>query len=204
MVSFSLTVHILPVGSDLSTVLQLEQFFIDTLNPAYNILRVAGSSTGRPISDAHKQKLRDERGSRIYIYNRDCSTLLCVFLSKTQLFAMLGIHHTTLNSFLGSGAVYLNSFVFTLEPLDPDNISGTMTLDEFVELFTPLHAESEAIRLKNKVHPASAAIQAINIHDSSLSFSLPSLTKMAKHFGVDKSTIQRRLETGAVFRDSWT
>lgn len=203
MLNFSLTIHILPVGSTLSTVLQLEQFYINLLNPTYNILPMAGSSIGNPFSEENKQKFREERGERVYVYNADCTVLLYVFLSKTYMAAVLNIDGGTIRSFLDSGAVYLGSFVFKLAPLDPANASGQMTLDDFIALFVPLFTEADTARRKNLKHPAAVTVMATHIHDPSLSFSLPSLRKMAEHFGVDKSTIQSRLGTGAVFRGAW-
>jgi group I intron endonuclease len=38
--------------------IELEQYFIDGLNPAYNIQQVAGSSLGRKFSEETKEKLR--------------------------------------------------------------------------------------------------------------------------------------------------
>jgi len=103
MINFTLTIHILPTESDLSTVLQLEQHYIDTLKPAYNILKVAGSSVGKPFSEENKQKFREERGTKIFVYNADGTQLLYVFLSRTQLFSTVHIDYTTLKAFLKYG-----------------------------------------------------------------------------------------------------
>jgi hypothetical protein len=42
MINFTLTLYLLPFGvTDKKSVLALEQYFIDTLNPEYNILKIA-------------------------------------------------------------------------------------------------------------------------------------------------------------------
>jgi len=38
-----------------------EQYYIDTLNPQYNIIKTAGSSLGRNLSEETKAKLRYKR-----------------------------------------------------------------------------------------------------------------------------------------------
>ncbi len=42
---------------DKSLLLEREQYYIDTLNPEYNICRIAGSTQGRRFSEEHKQRL---------------------------------------------------------------------------------------------------------------------------------------------------
>lgn len=80
MLNFTLTIHLLPVGiTDQTSIFALEQDFIDTLNPAYNILLIAGSSMGNPVSEGTKQQLREERGTSIFIYNFDSTQLLYTF-----------------------------------------------------------------------------------------------------------------------------
>jgi hypothetical protein len=136
MISFSLTVYILPVNSDLATVLHLEQYLIDTLNPTYNILRIAGSSVGRTLSEEAKHKLRVERGNSIFIYTSDGSKLLYVFLSRTLLFATLSMHRNTLNPLLNSGKVYKNNFQFFDDIIEGADNTAALSLDDFMSLYT--------------------------------------------------------------------
>lgn len=54
MINFTLTLYLLPFGvTDKKSVLALEQYFIDTLNPEYNIL-IAGCSKGRVVPERLK------------------------------------------------------------------------------------------------------------------------------------------------------
>lgn len=86
MINFTLHIYLAPVGSDKATVLALEQYFIDTLNPAYNILKIAGSSAGNPISEKNKAMLREVRGEKSigitltlpYYFMYFCLKLICL------------------------------------------------------------------------------------------------------------------------------
>src|SRR5262249_55407885 len=98
--------------------LALEQHYIETLNPAHNLLKIASSSVGNVISKAAKAKLRSERGTRIYVYSADASMLLYVFLSRTLIMKLLHIHRDTLNKFLDTEELYLNTFWFKSTPLE--------------------------------------------------------------------------------------
>ncbi|RUP50157.1 hypothetical protein BC936DRAFT_140162 [Jimgerdemannia flammicorona] len=201
MVNFSLTIHILPAGSPLTTVLQLEQYYIDLLNPAYNILRVAGSSVGNPFSEENKQKLREERGSRVFIYNATGTQLLFTFLSRTHLCSVLHIDITTLKAFLNTGEVYINNFLFFDDLIEGVNNSNTLSLDEFVAYFSSKYAAFKD--QQGGFSPRARSILATHISVPSLSFSKSSMQAMGRHFNVDHSTIRRLVKSGKVFRGCW-
>ena len=48
-----------------SDLLSVEQFYIDTLNPEYNICRVAGNRLGVPVSDQTKGKISEKLRGRV-------------------------------------------------------------------------------------------------------------------------------------------
>jgi|SwirhirootsSR3_FD_contig_123_46748_length_2869_multi_3_in_0_out_1_2 hypothetical protein len=201
MVNFSLTVHILPVGSSLSTVLQLEQHYINLLNPAYNILRLAGSSVGNPFSEENKHKLREERGSRVFIYDATGTQLLFMFLSYTHLCSKLHIDPTTLKAFLNTGEVYINNFLFFSDLIEGANNSNILSLDEFVAYFSSKYAAFKDEQ--GGFSPQARFILATHIFDPSLSFSKSSIRAMSRHFNVDHSTIRSLVKSGKVFRGCW-
>ena len=49
--------EILELVSDVNYLLKREQFYIDSLNPEYNISRIAGSNLGLRMSESTKQKI---------------------------------------------------------------------------------------------------------------------------------------------------
>lgn len=170
LMNFSLTIHLLPEGvKDRETVLALEQHYVDTLNPAYNLLKIAGSSVGNLISEAAKAKLRSERGTRIYVYSADASILLYVFLSRTLIMKLLHIHRSTITKFLDTEELYLNEFLFRTTPLDAANNSDTMEEQQFIDLFCCLQKAAKSLRAVTR-HPSSVSISATHISDPSFSF----------------------------------
>ncbi|RUS31523.1 hypothetical protein BC938DRAFT_477643 [Jimgerdemannia flammicorona] len=187
--------------SPLTTVLQLEQYYIGLLNPAYNILRVAGSSVGNPISEENKQKMREERGSRVFIYNATGTQLLFTFLSRTHLCSVLHIDIITLKAFLNTGEVYINNFLFFDDLIEGVNNSNTLSLDEFVAYFSSKYAAFKD--QQGGFSPRARSILATHISVPSLSFSKSSMQAMGRHFNVDHSTIRRLVKSGKVFRDCW-
>lgn len=128
LINFKLTIHLLPISvNDKATVLALEQHYIDTLNPIYNVLKIAGSSVGNPFKEEAKDKLRFERGTRIYVYSADASRLLFVFLSRTLILQLLHIHRTTLDNYIDTDKLFVNNFLFKSAPIeDADNSTGAL------------------------------------------------------------------------------
>jgi len=67
-----LTIYIMDIGSTLDEVIDLEQKFIDNLNPNLNVDLVAsGSGYHNPMSQNMRDKLRKERGTPIYAYEAE-------------------------------------------------------------------------------------------------------------------------------------
>jgi group I intron endonuclease len=60
MIYFSLIIIILP-DKDAKELLNLEQFLIDYYNSEYNLLKKAGSTIGRKLSEEHKAKISASR-----------------------------------------------------------------------------------------------------------------------------------------------
>ena len=54
---------------DKDSLIQREQYYIDTLEPLYNILKFAGSPIGRKLSEEAKIKIRKSNGYQVEIMN---------------------------------------------------------------------------------------------------------------------------------------
>lgn len=61
----NLKFEIIEFVEDVSKLLEREQYYIDTLKPEYNILKIAGSRLGTKHSEETKIKLKEARKNRI-------------------------------------------------------------------------------------------------------------------------------------------
>jgi len=135
------------------------------------------------------------------IYNADCTQLLFVFLSRTQLFSMLHIGRTTLNAFLNTGEVYIGHFVFTDDIIEGTDNTNALSMDEFVALFL---SKYRSFKDQHGGFASNArSILITHISDPSQSFTLSSIRATARHFSVDKEIIRSHLKSGKVFRGCW-
>ena len=88
-----LTIYIMDGKSSLEQVIELEQYFIDTLKPNLNVDLIASSSGYHdPMSMEARERLRKQRGIPVYIYNAEDFTLLYVFDSKQHMYDSISIH----------------------------------------------------------------------------------------------------------------
>lgn len=126
-----LTLFTLPVGTSVTEIVELEQYFIDVLKPDLNVDLVAGGMNGthEPMSTEMRIKLRlaadqrSARGASFYLYDNLIGALVFVFDSKQQAYDEINIHHNTLNDCLSSVTegksprLYLDRFVFSSDKL---------------------------------------------------------------------------------------
>ena len=77
------------------------------------------------MSEEARIKLRKLRGQVFflffvfvfYVYDTSTKTLIFIFDSKQFAYDNINIDHLTLNNCLYEGSLYLNRFLFSLEPL---------------------------------------------------------------------------------------
>jgi len=95
-------------------ILELEQYFINTLLPNLNVDLNTSGKLGyhRPMLEEAKIRLRKLRGTPIYIYDIITNNLIFISDSKQWLYNNISIHHTKLNQCLD---LYLNRFFFLLK-----------------------------------------------------------------------------------------
>jgi group I intron endonuclease len=85
--------EILEVVSNFSELLEREQFYIDTLNPKYNICRTAGNRLGVPLSDEAVAKMRQ----KLKGLKRSISTRLAISrYQRTKRYGALTRHRISL------------------------------------------------------------------------------------------------------------
>ena len=186
--NFKLTLYILNESASLAEVVLLEQDFINSLSPNLNVDLVASSSGyHEPMSEAIKEKLRKERGISIYIYDINDFCLLHIFDSKQQMYNTINIHHATLNDCLYNGKVYLDTYYFSLDPVEESVNSNLLTLDEIKHLIS---TKRNAYIVKQ---PKSKSILAEHKNNSSLNKVYSSLNFLAKELKGDRQVIREYL-----------
>ena len=183
-----LTIYIMDEKASLEQVVELEQYFIDTLKPNLNVDLIASSSGYHdPMSIEARERLRKQRGIPVYIYKADDFTLLYVFDSKQHMYDSIGIHHNSLNDCLNTGAIYLDTFFLSLDLIEESTKTNFLTLDEFKSLVTNKRD------VYNVKHPAAKAILAEFKDDSRKNLEFFSLNSLAIHLKGDRQVIREYL-----------
>lgn len=197
----------LPKGTHFTDAIELEQYFIDLLQPDLNVDLVAGGNEGThlPMSQEMRDKLRLERGIAYYMYDTKTKSLIYEFLSKTQAQVENGLHHKTLQKCLLSersprreGFLYLDRFRLSLDPLPEYSLETILSkeelnilLDEVRGIFKPKQSRAKPLLAENVVHP-----NLTKIYDGISSF--------ARAVDGDRSTIRDYLNgkqpKGALYR----
>lgn len=190
-------------NSSLEEVVELEQYFIDTLKPTLNVDLVASSSGYHtPMSEEIRNRLRKQRGTFIYVYSGASDsdfTLLYVFESKQQMYNLINIHHTSLNDCLSLGILYLDEFFFSLDLIEESDKTNLLNLEDFQRLVLD---KRNSYTIK---HPAAKAILAEYKDDSSKNKVYSSLNSLASDLKGDRKIIRDYLKGNktSYYRGKW-
>jgi len=196
----NLTIYIVDYSTSLEELVKLEQHFLDTLNPNLNVDLVASSSGYHtPMSLEIRGKLREQRGTPIFVYDSNDFTLLFIFDSKQHMYNSINIHHKSLNDCLDSGLVYLDFFFFSLDQIEKSSNIKLLTLDE-IKAFVKEKRGNYQIK-----PPAAKAILAEFKDTSSLNKTFLSLTSLAKELKGDRQVIREYLNgtKSGYYRGKW-
>ena len=182
----NLTLYIVDKNCSLEEIVRLEQHFINTLKPSLNVDLVASSSGyHEPMSQEVRNRLRKQRGTPIYVYNKEDFTLLHLFESKQNVYDSMNIHRITLSNCLNTGNLYLDTFFFSLDLIyESDNVN-LLSIKEMKELV------SNKRDLYSVKHPAATSILAEFKDDSNKNLSFPSLHSLANHLKGERSGYYR-------------
>lgn len=195
-----LTIYIMENSASLEQIVELEQHFIDSLNPNLNVDLVTSSSGyHQPMSQETREQLRKQRGTPIFVYNANDFTLLYIFASKTFMYNTMNIHHKTLDGCLDLGKLYLDTFFFSLDKIEESNNTNLLSLDEIKTLVSK---KREIYQVK---HPASKVILAEFKDDSKLNREFNSLNSLAKELKGDRAVIREYLKgtKDGFYRGKW-
>lgn len=188
--NLQLTLFILPPQSSVTSITELEQFFIDTLKPDLNVDLIAGGFTGfhNPMPQVMRDKLRVERGHSLYIYDITLNSYIFRFNSKQHAYRELKMHSKTLDKCLLEKVMYLERFVFSHTPLSAYPLEAIMSLQELIQLFTEVRSGYVVQQ------PASKRFQADNLLDPNLSSTFDSINDFVRQHGGDRATIRKYLD----------
>ena len=186
--NIKLTIYIMNNSVSLEEVVELEQQFIDSLNPNLNVDLVAsGSGYHVPMSSQARERLRKQRGTPVFVYDVRDFTLLYIFDAKNYMYNTINIHHKTLNDCLDKGEVYLDTFFFSLDEIEGSS-TNLLTLDEIKALVSN---KREVYLVK---HPAAKGILAEHKEDPRLNREFSSLGSLAKELKGDRGVLREYLK----------
>ncbi|RYE16111.1 MAG: hypothetical protein EOP34_00345 [Rickettsiales bacterium] len=175
--------------SSLEEVVELEQYFIDSLKPSLNVDLVASSSGyHEPMSPEMREKLRKQRGTPVYMYDVKDLTLLYMFDSKQQVYSLINMHHNTLNDCLNLGNIYLDTFFYSLDLIEESSETNLLDLDKMQNLV------SYKRNIYDVRHPAAKSILAEFKHEPKKNLEFNSLNSLAKHLKGDRQVIREYLK----------
>jgi hypothetical protein len=184
-----LTIYIMKDTSSLEEVVELEQYFIDSLKPSLNVDLVASSSGyHEPMSPEMREKLRKQRGTPVYMYDVKDLTLLYMFDSKQQVYSLINMHHNTLNDCLNLGNIYLDTFFYSLDLIEESSETNLLDLDKMQNLV------SYKRNIYDVRHPAAKSILAEFKHEPKKNLEFNSLNSLAKHLKGDRQVIREYLK----------
>jgi hypothetical protein len=132
--SFKLSIYIIDKKDvDKNTIkgitLCLEQYFIFTLNPILNSIKVAGSNPINEVTIDHKNKIRQANSKPIWVYYNN--TIIYKASSSVNLAKEIGIKQSTITNSLKNPEKFIfNKFKFKrLSEQEIDENFGTKLLD---------------------------------------------------------------------------
>lgn len=196
-----LTIFIMEQASSWEQILELEQYFIDTLSPSLNVDLVAGGYNGyhKPMSPEARDSLRKLRGKPIYIYDTITKSLIFVSDSKQWLYQNIGIHYTSLDNCIDNGSLYLNRFYLSLDFISEYSYEAILTSNSLIELVDSVRAQY------TPKQPASKGVYAENIIHPELNTCFSSIGEVSKHLKGDRGTIRKYLEgkSKGLYRNQW-
>ena len=196
-----LTLFIMEQTSSWEQIIELEQYFLDTLSPSLNVDLVAGGYNGyhTPMSPEARDSLRKLRGIPLYIYDTITKSLIFVSDSKQWLYQNIGIHYKSLDNCIDNGSLYLNRFYLSLDFISEYPYEAILTSNSLVELVDSVRAQY------TPKQPTSKGVYAENIIHPELNTCFSSIGEVSKSLKGDRGTIRKYLEgkSKGLYRNQW-
>nr|AQU12799.1 hypothetical protein [Thelephora ganbajun] len=191
---------ILDSNSTWEQVLELEQYYIDTLSPKLKVDLVAGGFNGyhSPMSPEARDRLSKLRGIPIYLYDTTTKSLIFISDSK-QWLNNIGIHHKTMKIYLMNGNLYLNRFYLSIDLISEFPFESILNTEELVSLINTVKSQYKPKQ------PKSKSILAENYLNPKLNCTLSSIHKLSKYLKGDRGKIRNYLlgRSKGLYRKQW-
>lgn len=204
--NIKLTLYILSPRSTLKEIIELEQYYINkycSTGSLLNVDLVAGGKMGMhaPMSLETCERLRKVRGIAFFVYDTITHCLIFKFQSKQSAYDNIHINHTTLNNCLDNGILYLDRFMFSIEPITEFPFESLISLNDLINLICEVQLKRREIQIRSK------KIYAENINQPSLSKIFNSINSFAKAVKGDRGTIRSYLndikKKDSLYRKQW-
>ena len=162
---------------------------------------MAGGYNGyhAPMSQEAIDRLRKLRGKTVYMYDTVTKTLIFISDSKQWLFSNIHIHHVSLDNCLDYAKLFLDRFLFSIDPISEFPYESILTEQELISLIEEVKAQYTPNQ------PKSKAILAENVVNPKLTKTFPSINELAKHLKGDRSTIRNYMlgKNKGLYRKQW-
>jgi hypothetical protein len=191
-----LSLYILDDNASIEDVLNLEKYYIDYY-PKDNLLNIEfipGSGFHLPMSEEARNKLRKLRGQVFYVYDTNTKTLIFIFDSKQFAYDNINIDYRTLNNCLYEGNLYLNRFMFSLEPIKEFAYEALISLNELKTLIKEQRYTQKSIQFTSK------KLYVENISNPSLNREFDSISQFANYVKGDRGTIRSYINQTKLYR----
>jgi len=196
-----LTLLVMDETITIKDILKLEEFYIKELtdNNSLNIERVPGSGFHKPMSEEARIKLRKIRGQPFYVYDIHTKSLIFIFDSKQFAYNEINIDHRTLNNCLYNGEIFLNNFLFSIEPITEFVYESLISLEQFKTLIKDQRFLNKSIQLNSKV------LYVQHKDEPNLNKKFNSISEFARFVQGDRSTIREYLKGNkkGLYRGKW-
>jgi len=191
-----LSLYILDDNASIEDVLNLEKYYIDSFpkNSILNIETTPSSGFHLPMSEEARIKLRKLRGQVFYVYDTSTKTLIFIFDSKQFAYDNINIDHRTLNNCLYEGSLYLNRFMFSLEPISEFVYESIISLNELKTLI------KEQRYTQKSIQSTSKKLYVENITNPSLNREFDSIAQFANSVKGDRGTIRLYINRTKLYR----
>jgi hypothetical protein len=191
-----LFLYILEDNASINDVLNLEKYYIDffSKDSLLNIETIPRSGFHLPMSEEARKKLRKLRGQVFYVYDTSTKTLIFIFDSKQFAYDNISIDHRTLNNCLYEGFLYLNRFIFSLEPINEFVYETIISLDELKTLI------KEQKYTRKSIQSTSKRLYVENITNPSLNREFDSISQFANYVKGDRGTIRLYINKNKLYR----
>ena len=191
-----LSLYVLDDNASIDDVLNLEKYYIDSFpkDSLLNIESIPRSGFHLPMSEEARIKLRKLRGQVFYVYDTNTKTLIFIFDSKQFAYDNINIDHRTLNNCLYEGNLFLNRFMFSLEPINEFVYEAIISLNELKILIKEQRYTQKSIQFTSK------KIYVENITNPSLNREFDSISQFANNVKGDRGTIRLYINQTKLYR----